>query len=387
MKTKRRLFLLVCAGVLGLALGGAALAGSAKTSLLTVHQSRAGAPLSPSAYTGLIRLAVQQNSYRLGAPADPGFVLFSEPDNDATAKITVFSPAGYTANLTQAPGTTVGQAFALVKAGALGGAILPLAGPVVVGNPADPTLQAASLRCRGTTTNQEILVLNTSFQGQSIQVPDFVNTVGPYTTQEICLQAPSDPANTFQAQLVLANYTVNGMFTNPAVSAPLPGYQWVGDFTPYVGTVPNPAGTVEARTYVGLPSSLTFKRAKSKRSIVKFTGRLSIQGVNPAGIKLDLFFGAKSQPSPSYRKPGPRCILTRCTFTQSGTVKSNGTYSKTRKKVKKKTYFQAFLEDGWAFPSCNGPSPTGQPIPCREEILAPMVSNQVLVKPPKRRHR
>jgi len=385
MKQKRRLLLLATASVLGLVLGGAALAGSAKTSLLTVHQSRAGAPLSPSAYTGLIRLAVQQNSYRLGAPADPGFVIFSEPDNDATAKITVFSPAGYTANLTQAPGTTVGQAFALVKAGALGNAILPLAGPVVVGNPADPALQAASAQCRnGVTTNQEILVLNTSLQGQTIQVPAFVNTAGPYTTQEICLPLPATAP--FQAQLVLANYTVNGMFTNPAASAPAPGYQWVGDFTPYVGTVPNPAGTVEARTYVGLPSSLTFKRAKSKRSLVKFTGRLSIQGVNPAGIKLDLFYGSKTQPSPSYRKPSEKCILTRCTLLRSGTVKSNGTYSKTRKKVKRKTYFQAFLEDGWAFPTCNGPSPTGQPIPCREEILAPMISNQLLVKPP-RRHR
>jgi hypothetical protein len=382
---KKRFRLFVLAGVAaGLALAATGLAASSP--LQSVQRSSSVAR-GPANYTQLIELAVQQGSYKLGAAANPGFLFFSDPDNDATAKITIFSPNGYTSSLTQAPGTTVGKAFALVRAGALGNAILPLSGPVVVGDPANPTLQAAATQCTGSPTAQEILVLNTSLQGQTIQVPAFLNTVGPYVTQQICLPPPATAQ--FQAQVILANFTVNGVFTNGATSAPSPGYQWVGDFTPYTGTVPNPAGTVEVRTYVGLPSSLTFKRLKSKPSVVKFGGKLSIQGINPAGIKLDLFYGLKSQPSVNFRNPSTHCWTTTCRLALTGKLKANGTYTATRPKVKKRTFFQTFLEDGWTLNSgCVGPSPTGQPIPCLEEMLSPMISSQIAVKPPKkRRHR
>jgi hypothetical protein len=377
---KRFRFTLLVGAALALSVAAVASAGQAHQDL-RVEKAGVGGPSAVSAFTSAPELAVQQGSYKLGAATSPGFLLFSAATNPAPAKITIFSPSGYTSALTQAPGTTVGKAYAIVAAGTLGGAPLPLSGPVVVGNPADPALQQASLQCRGTTTNQEILVLDTSLQGTSIQVPDFVNTVGPYVTQEICLPPPATAA--LQAQLVIANFTVNGMWTNGAAAGP---YQWVGDFTPYNGAAPDAASTVELRTFVGLPSSLTFKRLKSKSSIVKFAGKLSISGVSPATLRMAVNYATAAKPSEDFRNPSAAGLLGKGKQVHAKGAKANGSWSITRPKVKKKTYFQARLRDEWKFQDgCQGPSPTGQPIPCLEELLSPMNSNQILVKPPKKK--
>lgn len=385
MKRFRLILLTVAAA--GLTVAAVASAGQAKQGLAVTH-ARATAR-GFDAYTKFIELAVQQSSYKPGAAANPGFVFLSDPDDAATAKMTIFSPPGYTNSLTQAPGATVGKAYALVKAGQLGGAILPLSGPVVVGDPSDPTLKAAYAQCKNPQLDppspQEVVVLNTSLQGQTIQVPDFLNTVtigsNTYVTQEVCLPPPATA--TFQAQVVLANFTIKGIWTNGAAGT----HEWVGDFTPYNGTVPDAASTVERRTLVGLPSSLTFKRVKSKPSLVKFAGKLSIRGVNPLGLRLHVFFGPKSQPAPSFVKPSGKCITTNCKVFLTGALKANGTYSKTRKKVAKRTYFQAFLSDGWSLRAgCQTPSPTGLPLPC-QKFLSPMITGQVAVSPPRKKHR
>jgi hypothetical protein len=387
MKKRFRLMLLAGAA-LGLSIAAVAPAAQARHGVLAVKQARVGAPTALAGYTEIPELAVQQASYKLGAATNPGIVLASDQTNDATAKITIFSPPGYTSNLTQAPGSTVGKAYAVVKAIIAGvPLLLPLQGPVVVGNPTDPSLVAAYAQCKSPTdppTPQEVLVLNTSFQGQTISVPDFINTAGPYVTQEICLLPPSQAP--FNAQLVVANFTVNGVWTN----APTAGqYQWVADFTPFNGNTPNPAETVEVRTYVGLPSSFTLKRLKSKPSIVKFSGKIAIGGVSPAGLQVRLYYGLKSKPAPNFLNPSEAGTLgTNGKSVRSKALKSKGTFAFTRKKVKKKTYFQARLDDEWALSGgCIGPSPTGQPIPCLQELISPMTSNQILVKPPKKKRK
>ena len=224
-------------------------------------------------------------------------------------------------------------------------------------------------------------MLNTSLQGAAIQVPDFINVAGPYVTQEICLTPPA--TTPFQAQVILANFTINGAFTNGASAGP---YQWSTDLTPYSGTVPDPASTVEVRTYVGLPTSFTLKRAKSKPSVVKFTGKLAVAGINTAGLKLDLYYSTSQKPAANFLNPS-LVGLTGKTKKPARTkgLKANGTFSITRPKVKKKTYFQARLEDEWTLVGgCQGPSPTGLPIPCLEELLSPTNTNQVAVKPPRK---
>jgi hypothetical protein len=363
MKKRLRLLLVVCGGLLGLAFAAPALA---------VYQPD---------------LTVQQSSYKLGAATTAGFVVTIDPSNDPTAKMTIFSPAGYANSLSQTPGTVIGKALAYVKANALGGTILPLAGNVVVGNPADPAIMASSQACTGSTTNQQVWILDTSLQGQSIRIPAYVNVVGSYLVQQICLQSPSDPANTFQAQLIVANYSVKGLFTNASGRG---SYQWAADFTPYVPgtTTVNPAGTVEWRTYVGLPSSLSFKRAKSKASQVGFSGALAIAGLNPAGIKLHLYSSTKAQPAPNYMLGTPNGLFGTGKFVSTKGVKSKGKYSIARKrpKGKKRTFYQMRFENYLLVPStgdnCEGPSPSGKPIPCNGTSLAPLTTaNTIVVKP------
>ncbi len=354
MKKKFRFLLAATAGALGLGFAAPALA-----------------TYTPS-------LTVEQSSYRVGGTATVDFFILAPRDDDPTAKMTIFSPSGYSADLSHAPGTKLGKAFALVKA--LGGVELPLSGDVVVGDPNDASLRAAAQSCTGRAAHQEIWVLDTSLAGQSVRVPAFVDTSGPYTVQQICLLPPQTAPN--NAQLIAADYSVQGVFTNAPAAA---GYQWAGDFTPYIpGTgTPNPAATIEWRTYVGLPSSLRLKRVKSKPAVVKFTGKLSIQGLNPTPLWDYLYAGLKPAPAPNATRAG-----TGKRVAKSKLIKANGTFAFTRKKVKKKTFFQARFENIFAQPPCNGPSPSGLPIPCNGTDLAPLTSNQVKVLPPKkRRHR
>jgi hypothetical protein len=375
MKRTFSVLVAASAALVCLAFAGSSAASHAQTMRHARFMSFANTPPS---------LTVEQSNYKLGGSPTVDFFIFSDPSNEAIAKMSIFSPNGYSTNISQAPGTTIGQAVAFVKAGALGGSILPLAGPVVVADPTNSTIMATSQQCTGHAANQAVWNLHTSLQGQTIDVPDFVNKVGPYLVQEICLPAPPNAA--FQAQLVSADFNVAGVFTNASAAGT---YQWAADFTPYAGTTPNPAGTLEWRTALGLPASLTLKQAKPKGLRAKFSGKLSlgITGLNPAGIKLYVYGGKKVKPAPSTTSGGTGFGLGR-----SGALKSNGTYSfaVTFKKIKSKKkpikYIQTRFENYGLVGSCVGPSPTNLPIPCKGTDLAPITSNQVKVKlPPKRK--
>ena len=358
MKKSFRLALLACASLVGLAFAGPALA-----------------KYDPS-------LTIEQSSYKLGAATTADVFIAISEDADPTAKLTIFSPAGYTANLTAAPGTKIGTVVAIVKAKALGGARLPLAGDVLVANPADPAIQTAATKCTGKTTHSTIWVLNTSLQGQTVAIPVFVDQVGPIVTQQVCLPSPDVPETAggarFGAQLVLADFTVKGVFTNASTRN---GYEWAGIYTPYVaGTATaNPAGTVEWRTYVGLPSSLTLAKAKAKKGF-KLVGKLTVAGLNPKGVKLSLYGVKKQKPAPTATTSGTGKRLLR-----SRSLPASGKYSIARPSVKFATFFQTRFENYGT--SCTGPSPSGLPVPCNGEDLAAITSNQVKATKPKKKKR
>jgi hypothetical protein len=390
MKKSLRLSSIAVACAAGLALAATALP-AASSRPLTVRAL--GSAHSFQAYAPSV--TVQQSSYKVGAATNVGFLIYADPTQDATAKITIFSPSGYTNVLTQTPGAVIGKAYALVRAGALGNSDLTLTGNVLVGNPADPTLMAASQQCTGSPTNQAIWVLNTQLQGQALQVPAFVNQVGPYLVQQICLLPPASAP--FQAQLWLADYTVNGVFRNaPASNA----YSWAGDFTPYAGSppAPNAAGTVEYRTYVGLPSSLTFTKAKIKAKTAKakakaakeaaFAGKLAVAGLTVKGIKLDLYSNVKSKPAPNLLTPSLVGVSGRGKPVRTKALTSKGTYTLLRTRPKKKSFFQMFFGGYELTSGCQGPSPSGQSIPCTHEEIAPLDSAQIAVSPPpKKKHK
>jgi hypothetical protein len=358
MSKSLRLALFACAGFAGLAFAGPALASS-----------------DPS-------LTVEQSSYKLGAPFTADLFIATSRNDDPTAKLTIFAPAGYGVNLNKAPGTRVGSAIALAKVAKLGVAPVGLAGPVVVVNPADPTIMATSTSCTGSPTNQAVLVLNLAGQGlPPLSFPMFVNKVGPLTTFQVCLPHPDiSPTNPSGARILLLDATVKRMLTNPATPSPS-GYEWSTLFMPYSPTkARNPAGTIEWRTYVGLPEKLTLTRAKSKKGF-KLTGRVSIAGLNPAGIRINLYAGKKPHPAPNATSLGTGKPIAR-----TGLLKANGKFSFTRPPVKSATFFEARLE-GYGTDECPGPSPSGQPYPCKGEDIAAITSNQVKVtKPKKKRH-
>jgi hypothetical protein len=381
MKKPLRLSLIAVACAAGLALAATALPASSSRPLAVQHLS--GGP-SPQAYTP--SLTVQQSSYKVGAATNVGFLFFADPTADATAKFTIFSPAGYTNVLTQAQGTAIGKAFAFVRAGALGGADLKLSGNVIVGNPADPALMTAYGQCKSASdpaTPAAVWVLNTQLQGQMLQVPAFVNQIGPYLVQEICLLPPA--AAPFQAQLWLADYSINGVFKNaPASNA----YSWATDLTPYLGNVPNPTATVEYRTYVGLPASLTFLKGKSKKaSLAAFKGKIKVAGLKPKGIHLDAYYSTKSKPAPNLLTPSSDGVTGKGKVKRTKALPNTGAYTISVTRPKKKTFFQMFFGGYELTGGCQGPSPTGLPIPCLHEEIAPITSaNQIAVSPLKKKH-
>ena len=329
-------------------------------------------------------LIMEQTSYKLGAPITADVFLAIPKDDDATAKVTIVSPNGYDANLTQAPGTEIGNVTAQVKAKQAGDAVFTLGGKVVAADPANATLQAAALRCTGNSLHAAIWVLNASLQGQTIQIPDYVDKAGPFVTQQVCLPSPDVPPEmggaVLGAQLFAADFTINHVFSNAGAAG---GYEWAALFTPYVPASgsPNPGGTTEARTYVGLPSSLTLKRAKAKKG-VKFTGQLKVAGLDPTGVRIGLYAGKKAKPAPN-AVSGP----TGKHVASSARLPKSGKYTLARPNVKFATYFQARFEN-YTTP-CVGNSPTGITAPkgCREERIAAVTSNQLRVTKPKKKHR
>ncbi|MFL5921016.1 MAG: hypothetical protein ACJ75D_06905 [Gaiellaceae bacterium] len=355
MKKSFRLALLVGASFVGLAFAGPALAA-----------------YNPS-------LTIEQTSYKLGAPFTLDLFLAASESDDPSAKLTIFSPAGYGVNLSKPPGTKIGSALALAKIGALGGANYPLTGDVVVGNPADPALMVTSTKCTGSPTNQSVLVLNLSLQGQApTPFPVFVNKVGPLTTFQICAPHPDiSPTNPSGVRILLLDATIKGVFTNPSASN---GYEWSTIFTPYGPTkAPNPAASIEWRTYVGLPSSLTLKKAKAKRGF-KLVGQLKVAGLLPTGVKLNLYAGKKARPAPTAVSSGTGKRIAR-----SPKLPRTGKYSIARRNVKFATFFQTRFENYGT--QCTGPSPSGLPFPCSGEDIAAVTSNQLKVLKPKKKKR
>jgi len=356
MKHSFRLALLVCASFVGLAFAGPALA-----------------KYEPS-------LTVEQTSYKPGAPFTADLFIAAAETDDPSASLGIYSPVGYGVDLTKAPGTKVGSAVALAKIGILGGAPLPLAGDVIVGNPADPTLMATSAKCTGSPNNQAVLVLNLSLQGQApTPFPVFVNKVGPVTKFQICVPYPEvSSTNPSGVRILLLDATIKGVFTNASASN---GYEWAAVFTPYNTTTkaPNLAGTIQWRTYVGLPSSLTLKKVKAKRGF-KLTGQLRIKGLNPKDVRLNLYSSKKARPAPNAVAGGTGKRAGR-----TARLPATGKYSMTRRNVKFATFFQTRFETYGT--DCTNPEaiPGVPAVPCVGEDIAAVTSNQVKVLKPKKK--
>jgi hypothetical protein len=213
------------------------------------------------------------------------------------ARIQIYVPAGYTLGTIPAPTTKIGTTTGHVFARDQGNIELPLSGDVLVADPAAHTKDACS-----PGNNQAVLILQLSVVGQTINLPVYIN---PTTGAEqglgaikltVCLGSVDTPANTpgrspFGAQLHDATFTVNNLFSPPSGAT-----RWESLWTPYAaGTpLPNPAGTVEARAFVG-PGAITLigRIANKAQRIVELRGKVSYAGVGIPGATVRILINGK----------------------------------------------------------------------------------------------
>jgi hypothetical protein len=214
--------------------------------------------------------------------------------DDATARAAIVIPNGSTLT-TAAPGTKVGTAQAQVSALALGGALLPLTGDIVVAPPGavSPTTQA---QCTQGVTPQATFLLVLQAAGQTIPLPAYViPTSGAQqalgTTQLVfCLPPPDIPVAqggaTFGAKFLSADLTLTG------VIGPVPQGAWVAFWTPWQagnGQI-NAAGTVASPAVIA-PGGLTLSGRKV-RGVKRLTGHVTQSGAGVA-TRVTILAGGK----------------------------------------------------------------------------------------------
>jgi hypothetical protein len=266
--------------------------------------------------------------------------------DDPTAKDTIYAPLGYGVNLSQAPGTKIGDVSARLILRNGGNAEVDVDGSVVADNPANHPNDACA-----PGLHQAVWNLNVSVAGTPLTVPLYIDTTGPQTAFasakiQFCLAGPiGTPAG---AQLEFAFFDVNGVFSNPANTS---DRIWRATFTPYVAGTPqpNPAGTTEGQAVVPGQVGLTMATKSLKHGVVIVSGRLTVDGRAFGGGQVELYKGSKR--------------------IGKAKTKANGKYS-IRIKIKKKTRVLAqvlFLGD---LPACPAPPLPGVPQGCKTGSLS-----------------
>jgi hypothetical protein len=214
--------------------------------------------------------------------------------DDATAAAAIVVPNGSTITASAAPGTKVGSARAQVSALALGGALLPFSGDIVVAPSGAPT--PTQQQCTQGATPQLTLLLVLQAAGQTIDLPAYlVPTSGPQaalgaTELVFCLPPPDLPVDQggapFGAKFLSADLTLNG------VIAPVVQGAWVAVWTPWTPG----AGTVNASASVVSPAviapggiTLTGRKAKGVR---RLAGRVT-QGGSGVAARVTILAGTK----------------------------------------------------------------------------------------------
>ena len=289
----------------------------------------------------------------VNAPGKPTSLLLGHiqsPADDPTAKDTIYAPLGYGVNLSQAPGTKIGDVSARLILRNGGNAEVDVDGRVVADNPANHPNDQCAPGLHGA-----VWLLNITVAGTPLTVPLYVDavTAGPEAAFasakiQLCLAGPiGTPAG---AQLEFAFFDVNGVFTTPSNTS---DHIWHALFTPYVvGTPqPNPAGTVEGQAVVPGRVALTLKTKSLKRGKVIVSGRLLVDGQAFGGALVELY------------KPGSSKRIGKAR------TKGNGNYS-IGIKIKKKTRVIAqvlFLGD---LQSCPAPGLPNVPQGCKTATVS-----------------
>jgi len=315
-------------------------------------------------------LAISPGNLSTGAAGAQTIKFTSSAADDATSKITIYTPLGYTVNLGQAVGAKIGKVNAQIIAVALGGALLPLSGDIVVDDPAKYTAAAASVACAGAAAHNAVWLLNLSVAGQTLAVPVYVDkTAGAEATfasmkLQTCLSSPNatiaQGGNSVGAKAVSVDFTFNGVLTNPATAG---DNTWRALFTPWVtnsGTAVNAAGTIESRSIVRLPAALTLAAGAGG----KLTGSLAENHIGIGGTKVEIWGGTSAKK-----------------LAKLGTVKTKGAGDFSYAGKKGLTYQAkvALGSRGNTTSGCAGVSPFA-PVPCATATIGGWTTSSAVVK-------
>lgn len=278
MKKSFRLALLVCSGLVALAVTGSAMAAYTTPRIIVKNPNE-----KPGA-GGVLTVRVEQTK-----------------EDDATFRLVIYIPKGYTMTLIPQEGQTIGTVVAQAQANAISpDAVLELTG-TIKGDTYTAAKYPLGQACAGATSPiNAVFRLELSAAGQQLNVPMYVTalTAGPlstlYAAQLVtCLPSPYVPPSaggaTFGAKLINAELSFTVGFTNPATAG---DYRWSTLWTPYtVGTAtPNTTGTVEAQSVDRLDAQLTLT-AKTKGRNVTLSGSLLEGGKGVPAAKVQLQLG------------------------------------------------------------------------------------------------
>jgi len=295
-------------------------------------------------------LAITHTPLTLAGGGTTDLTISFDQTDDATAKVTIYVPQGYTGTLGQAAGTQLGTIDASIIASAISPTQpLPLKGVIQADDPAKYVANPCS-----PGTHEAVWLLRLQAAGTELAVPGYVDTVTAPTEAplgkfklQFCLPSPYIPPTAggamLGAKLVSATLHLSNLFALPSENG---SYGWTAVTTPYtVGSgVPNAAGTVQARAFVQLPAQLSLK-AKVKKKLATLTGALRLNNTGLAGVRVSLLSGSSRS---------------KLKAAGSATTGAGGAFS-FRKTVRKTTYFRVKVTVATRSASCTGGVPG---IPC-----------------------
>jgi hypothetical protein len=279
-------------------------------------------------------------------------VASADINDDATAISSIILPAGTTVTATQAAGSTIGSVKATVSALALGGAVLPLSGSIIVAPPG--AIPAASqAQCTQGAAVTAAWILQLELAGQKINLPAYVMPTSGAEAQigpakiVFCLAPPDIPVDkggaANGAKFVSADLTIKGVFSPVSLGAAVAFWT---PWQPANGQV-NAAGTVASPAAIA-PGALTVKVAKAGLVRSKVSGKVTQGGMGFGSAKIEIWAGLK------------RATLKKVATT---TTRADGSYSFTY--TKKAAFFRTrTVVAGRAAPPLCTQLQAALPVPC-----------------------
>ena len=213
--------------------------------------------------------------------------------DDATGVITLYAPRGYGVALTQAPGTKIGDLDAIFRVGTTP---VQIEGTVTA---RDPGAYANQLQfpCGEGVRHEAVWLIESTLNNTGSKSP--CSSTGPSAPRRSSRRPRSrsaSPRPTSRrrrprlpgASLIVAAFSVSGVFSNPNTRAT---YPWNALFIPYApGTATlNPTNAAQSTSYTRLPVQLAVNAKKvrqGKRKYARVTTCLSEGGQAVRGVRV-----------------------------------------------------------------------------------------------------